>query len=157
MDIFVSPPKEAEVPLDKVWKLNIVIYGLIDAFRTWYFNVREVLSKNGIFVRMIYQFLFMIVMENCKSYMCPSWWFLFGVRESFTKNIFAHSMVFRYIGLNLQENERVIYTLTKPNMLSPRKLQQFPMKENFIKAKHILIMNWKSLELRSVKLVCWSN
>lgn len=66
-------------------------------------------------------------------------------------------MVFRYIGLNLQENERVIYTLTKPNMFSPRKLQQFPMKENFIKAKHILIMNWKSLELRSVKLVCWSN
>ena len=68
--------------------------------------------------------------------MCPSWLFIFGVRELFTKNIFAPfhpiivpfiigsggAMVFKCLELNLQQNERGIYALTKRNMLSPWKL-----------------------------------
>ncbi|XP_057302644.1 uncharacterized protein LOC130636814 [Hydractinia symbiolongicarpus] len=44
-DVYVTPPKEANVPDGFTWKLVKVIYGLNDAPRNWYFSVRQTLLK----------------------------------------------------------------------------------------------------------------
>ena len=46
-DVFIFPPKEAEVSLSIVWKLKKCVYGLSDASREWYLTVREELMKSG--------------------------------------------------------------------------------------------------------------
>ena len=43
-DIYVKPPKEAGVPDDKLWKLNVCVYGLGDASRQWYLTIVEKLK-----------------------------------------------------------------------------------------------------------------
>ena len=43
--MFLKPPKEAQT--DKIWKLNITVYGLCDAPRAWYLSVKEELAKTG--------------------------------------------------------------------------------------------------------------
>ncbi|XP_057310580.1 uncharacterized protein LOC130648545 [Hydractinia symbiolongicarpus] len=44
-DVYVTPPKEANVPDGFTWKLVKVVYGLNDALRNWYFSVRQTLLK----------------------------------------------------------------------------------------------------------------
>ena len=46
-EIYVKPSKEANVPRDKLWKLNTTIYGLSDASRSWYINVKNELINLG--------------------------------------------------------------------------------------------------------------
>ena len=36
--VFLKPPKEAQT--DKIWKLNVTVYGLCDAPRAWYLSVK---------------------------------------------------------------------------------------------------------------------
>ena len=43
-DIYVKPPKEAGVPDDKLWKLNVCVYGLGDASRQWHLTIVEKLK-----------------------------------------------------------------------------------------------------------------
>ena len=45
-DIFLKPPKEAKCP-GKLWKLKRAVYGLNDASRHWYFQVKEELNRLG--------------------------------------------------------------------------------------------------------------
>ena len=45
-NIFVKPPKEAETE-NVLWKLNKVVYGLVDAARAWYLRVKEELINLG--------------------------------------------------------------------------------------------------------------
>ena len=44
-DVFLKPPKEAQT--DKIWKLNISVYGLCGAPTAWYLSVKEELAKTG--------------------------------------------------------------------------------------------------------------
>ena len=44
-DIFVRPPKE--VNTTNLWKLLVTAYGLCDAPRAWYQNVKEVIEASG--------------------------------------------------------------------------------------------------------------
>ena len=46
-DVFLSPPREAEVPPGHIWKLNIAIYGLDDASLRFHWKVKEVMLKCG--------------------------------------------------------------------------------------------------------------
>ena len=45
-EVFVRPPKEANVP-GKIWKLNKCVYGLADASLMWYEKVKTTLIKCG--------------------------------------------------------------------------------------------------------------
>ena len=42
-DIFIKPPPKCEKQ-NVIWKLNVCVYGLNDASRTWYFRVKEELE-----------------------------------------------------------------------------------------------------------------
>ena len=44
--MFIQPPPELESD-DKMWKLNVCVYGLSDAPRAWYLRVKEVLISLG--------------------------------------------------------------------------------------------------------------
>lgn len=46
-DVYVSPPKEAEVPEGYIWKLKRCLYGLTDASRQFYLSVIGELKKLG--------------------------------------------------------------------------------------------------------------
>lgn len=46
-DVFIKPPKEANVSDGCIWKLITCLYGLRDASRQWYFKVRTGLLKQG--------------------------------------------------------------------------------------------------------------
>ena len=39
--VYVKPPKEAECQDITLWKLNTTVYGLNDASRSWYLNVKK--------------------------------------------------------------------------------------------------------------------
>ena len=45
--VHIKPPKEAELPNGKLWRLNKCLYGLKDASRQWYLKVREILLALG--------------------------------------------------------------------------------------------------------------
>ena len=46
-NVFLFPPKEANVDKHKVWKLKTCIYGLGDASRNWYISVKEKIVQLG--------------------------------------------------------------------------------------------------------------
>ena len=46
-DVYLKPPKEAEVPDGKIWKLKKSLYGLYDGARQFYLSVRETLLSLG--------------------------------------------------------------------------------------------------------------
>ena len=46
-DVYIKPPKEAELQKGKVWKLKKCLYGLNDASRKFYLSIREILLSNG--------------------------------------------------------------------------------------------------------------
>ena len=120
-DVYVKPPKEANVPLDKLWKLNTTIYGLNDASRSWYLSVKNKLINLGT--------------KLCKSDPAVFTWhfngkfsgilcthvddFLFGGNEHFInkvinplKSIFTigseFCTAFKYLGLNITQLEKEI-------------------------------------------------
>ena len=39
--VYVKPPKEADCQDTTLWKLNTTIYGLYEASKSWYFNVKK--------------------------------------------------------------------------------------------------------------------
>ena len=45
--VYVKPPKEADCQDAMLWKLNATIYGLNDASRSWYLNVKKELIGLG--------------------------------------------------------------------------------------------------------------
>ena len=46
-DVYIKPPKEANVSEGVVWKLNKPLYGLDDASRQFYLSVKETLNQNN--------------------------------------------------------------------------------------------------------------
>ena len=46
-DVYISPPKESDMPKGKIWKFKETLYGLIDAGRQFYDSIEEVLLKLG--------------------------------------------------------------------------------------------------------------
>ena len=45
--VIISPPREADVPKGKLWKLKVALYGLNDASLQFFFKCREVLLSFG--------------------------------------------------------------------------------------------------------------
>ena len=45
--VYISPPKEAGVPHDKVWLLLKCVYGLVDASLAWYFTLKALFLTLG--------------------------------------------------------------------------------------------------------------
>ena len=45
MNVYLKTPKEDQT--EKIWKLNITVYGLCDAPRAWYLSVKQELRKTG--------------------------------------------------------------------------------------------------------------
>ena len=46
-EVYISPPKEAGVSHDKVWKLIKCVYGLVDASLAWYFTLKALFLTLG--------------------------------------------------------------------------------------------------------------
>ena len=46
-EVFVKPPKEAEVANNKLWKLNVALYGLNDAGLQFFIRTKKVLQELG--------------------------------------------------------------------------------------------------------------
>ena len=46
-DVFIHPPKEANVDIGFIWKLKTALYGLNDAALQFYLTVRELLMSLG--------------------------------------------------------------------------------------------------------------
>ena len=46
-EVYIQPPKEAQLGRDMIWKLNHCLYGLNGAARQFYDSVREVLIQLG--------------------------------------------------------------------------------------------------------------
>ena len=44
--VYLKPPKEAETL--KLWKMNIIAYGLCDIPHAWYISVKDVPMKTGL-------------------------------------------------------------------------------------------------------------
>ena len=112
----MKPPKEANSDPNKLWKLNTTIYGLNDASRSWYLNVKSELTKLGA--------------KTCQSDPSVFVWhsnaklngilcthvddFLFGGTQIFLENIIAplkkiftigeeHCKAFKHLGLNINQ------------------------------------------------------
>ena len=61
-DVYLKPPKEAEVTEGKVWKLKKSLYGLYDGARQFYLSVRETLISLGCHICSVDPSLFFILM-----------------------------------------------------------------------------------------------
>ncbi len=48
-EVYVVPPKEAELGDHLMWKLRVAVYGLSDASRSWYLTARRILEEIGLF------------------------------------------------------------------------------------------------------------
>ena len=46
-NVYVIPPKEANVDSDIIWRLRKTVYGLNDASRAWFISVKELLISLG--------------------------------------------------------------------------------------------------------------
>ena len=40
-DVYLQPPPAAKEPLNHVWKLNVMVYGLTDARKAWFKNIKR--------------------------------------------------------------------------------------------------------------------
>ena len=91
-NVYLLPPKEAEVECGFVWKLNQCVYGLTDASRHWYDKVVEVLLETGIKVSNFDSALFYDEVENqLQGVLCSHVDdFLWGGSERFEHNVSSH-------------------------------------------------------------------
>ena len=120
-DVFLLPPREANVKKGRLWKLQKCVYGLTDASRVWYLTVHDKLKKAGMRVsthdEAVFTFHFDGVLQGIVSThvddFCWAGTKFFEaqvinfIRKSFrVKSEERHG--FRYLGLDLfQDNKSV--------------------------------------------------
>ncbi len=63
-EVYVVPPKEAELGDHLMWKLRMAVYGLSDASRSWYLTARRILEEIGLFESKIESSLFFSVNDQ---------------------------------------------------------------------------------------------
>ena len=120
-DIYVTPPKEMKEE-GIIWKLNKVAYGLNDASRNWFFSVKEELLRLQMKQSKLDNALFryyknghlegLMVLHVDDFLFCGTKSFDDEVIENLSKkfNVGKRSANnFKYIGLNINENENGIY------------------------------------------------
>ena len=85
-DVYVKPPKEAGEKDSIVWKLNVCVYGLTDAPRSWYLSVKEYPKKMG--ANMILAFRWYVRNEKLAGIICAHVDdFLFGETDKFVREV----------------------------------------------------------------------
>lgn len=120
-EIYVKPPKEANVPRDKLWKLNTTIYGLSDASRSWYINVKNELINLGTKLCQsdpaVFSWHFNAKLSGILCTHVDD--FLFGGNEHFINNVIKplkstftigseFCTAFKYLGLNINQLDKEI-------------------------------------------------
>ena len=126
--VYVRPPKEAET--NKVWRLNIAVYGLADASRTWYLKIREELIKEGSSPSQKDQGIFYwkdMVGVIIGILICFVDDLLFGGTKQFENAIenlkktfqvgTENSVTFQYIGIHLHQDEDKSITINQESYI----------------------------------------
>lgn len=119
--VYLNPPKEANVPQGYIWKLSKCVYGLTDASRSWYLTLREELMKSGAIASKYDQAIFTWHFENKLQGIIATHVddFCFAGSEIFHRKvidkihqIFAvkseETAEFQYIGLDIKQNRENI-------------------------------------------------
>ena len=116
-EVYVKPPKEAGVPLNKIWKLKKNVYGISDASRSWYFSVKETLVALDCQVCLNDPCIFVWYVDTVQGIICVHVDdFIYGGTDVFLRVIIdplqktfkigsKSTSAFRYLGLNLVQQE----------------------------------------------------
>ena len=67
-NVYVMPPKEANMAHESVWQLNKCVYGLNDASLSWYKKVKSVMRDCGAFVSKVDPAVFYWLNDNGSLY-----------------------------------------------------------------------------------------
>ena len=120
--VYVKPPKEADCQDTTLWKLNTTIYGLNDASRSWYLNVKkELIGLDAIVCKSDPAVFIWHNQSKVNGLLCTHVDdFLFGGTELFLnevinpiKRVFTigseHCAAIKYLDLNIsQSNSEII-------------------------------------------------
>ena len=119
-EIYLKPPKEAQAH-GKLWKLKKAVYGLSDASRVWYLRVVDELTKLRVTISKYDKALFIWKFSGrVEGLLCIHVDdFLWCGSELFRKSVIdkmktafciskESSQVFRYLGIDLQQNQEVL-------------------------------------------------
>lgn len=121
-DVYIKPPKEADVSEGYVWKLNKCVYGLSDASLSWYNRVRALMVECGATVSKVDPAVFYWVDSSDQVYgilACHVDDFIWGGDQEFEdiiskiKSTFKvgkeSDNSFKYCGIDLLCDDNVIY------------------------------------------------
>ena len=126
-DVFLKPPKEANVPPGVIWKLNKSLYGLHDGARQFYLSLKEELLRLGCVMSSVEPSLFFYFKEGKLSGVLVSHIddFLHAGDESFEHDILQplgkrflpgrlEEREFKYVGFNVvQDDDGISISMTE--------------------------------------------
>lgn len=119
-DVYVLPPKEAST--EKLWKLKRALYGLMDASLHWYNRIKDELIKLGLSVSTVDPAVFYklrnnkllgVIMSHVDDLLISGNRQFIDQMLSEIKQVFKisnqESTVFKYIGLQIERDDKGIY------------------------------------------------
>lgn len=156
-EIFLKPPKEGKCP-GKLWKLKRAVYGLNDASRFWYLQVKEELCRLGCKNSKFDSALFIYYTDSLEGLLIAHVDdFLWAGTERFQHSVIMrlkqtfriskeNAAMFTYIGIELQKTNEGIYVSQKKYL---EDLKEIEIETNRRKEKQSPITEVERQELRS--------